>query len=76
MIERLLLSTQRQGKCDLCKSVQPLSYEFIVKDAGAPSLSHGHFQLCKDCATALSVAVGLDKPHENVIRKEFSFKKS
>lgn len=73
MIKRLQLQVQRQGKCDLCKSVTTLAFDFIVHDDVVPDVTPGTLHTCKHCATALSHELGQDPPPDAIIEKEFFF---
>lgn len=70
MIDRLMLSTQRQGKCDLCKSVMPITYDFIIRDR---ELMAGTLQTCEKCAVELSREFNMDAPSGQFVHEEFIF---
>lgn len=73
MVRRLKLSTQRSGKCDLCKSVATLTHDFNLLDDKNDELTHGTLHTCRDCAAVLSAAFGQDPPPDELVLDTFTF---
>jgi len=72
MVRRLKLSTQRQAKCDLCKSVAPIAFDFSLLDSDK-EITHGTLHACRDCAHVLSQAFALDPPPDEIVLSGFDF---